>query len=205
MSAALNIFSALDKYPLFCSYVFVDWFNNNAYLQWSNGNSINQIVNTMTELRRGIHSNQLLQKSYNDNSLKIRLLKEYDNEIPEIIMRIEAILAFQRLNALDMSGKYNDYTFKIETHVLRDFRMRGRRESVFGYPLVYVSLKSKGTGAVLLGIFENMMEAEEWIKGHYPGNIEQLILCNNRITKDYRKLHGHKLLTIKRIGPREGA
>lgn len=179
----------LAKFPLHCIYILVDESNDNAYLQWSNGNAIEQLANTINDLRRGIHSNIILQNSFNRKKLSIRILKEYDAEIPDIIIRTESIMLFKNTKLMDITGKYNRVIYSFQKSVLTNYA--GNQHSD---PLVYITLKGRNVVPIVLAVFDTMIAADEWINRVYPKDVEKLVFSGNVLTREYHKKYGYKLI-----------
>jgi hypothetical protein len=187
----MPLLNNLLEFPLYCIYVIKDDLNN-ASLHWSNGNAIDQLALIVTDLRRGIHSNKLLQNAYNRNALSLEVLKMYDSPQSDITIRADAVLLFQQTSYLDMTGKYNNIQYKVYKTIMADYRDLLRR-----MPLVYVTIKCTSIGAIVVGIFDNMIEADEWLSKTYPGQVNALRYCDNELTKVYHKTKGYKLIRFR--------
>lgn len=185
-----NLFNELNNMPLFCIYLLKD--GDNGYLQWSSGNAVNQLANTITVLKRGIHDNRLLQHAYNRGNLSLEILKVYDCAVEDIIIRMEATILFQKTGLLDMTGKYNDIEYRVIKRVMPDYD-----NYRYKVPLVYVTAKSRSVEAIVLGIFKTVYEADDWIALNYPGKVDTLIFMDNELTHKYHASNGYKLIRFR--------
>jgi hypothetical protein len=157
---------------------------------FSNGNALNQLSLHLTQLRRGIHDCKKLQDAFNRGVLELRVLKAYEVSQIDLVLRIEASLLFNNSGYTDMTGYYSDIRYRIVTRVDGDYRdLRAH------IPLVYVTLKSRSLEALVVAVFDNMMDAEEWLGIYYPGQkITSVVFATNELTVEYHNTAGYKLI-----------
>lgn len=182
----------LSSFPLTCIYGLKS--GSSVYPCFSLGNSLTHLSNNITLLRRGIHDCKQLQDAYNAGSLELVVFKEYNNPPIELITRMEIPGILRSLGLSDMTGYYDSIPYAVKTRVFRDYR--ALRDI---YPLAYVTIQSRSVEAIVLGIFESVVEAESWMSIHYPGGVyTQLVFCDNTLTKGYHDAEGYKLIRFKK-------
>lgn len=152
-----------------------------------------QFCTHLYKLREGIHDNDSLQQSFNNDLLDIKtedviisieptsLRSEYDRITREYISS----------GYSDMRAGYKASSFKIKKYVLNDFRDEGSR-----YPLVYVCGTSYSLGDVVLAIFDSIPEADDWIASVYGDKRIGIlpVYCDNELTREYRIKYGYEML-----------
>ncbi len=153
------------------------------------GNSINQIANTVTLLKRGIHDCENLQKAYNRGGLKLKVYKEYKGPVPEIMVRATCAFLMQTSGCADMSGFYSNAVYRVKKRLVKGDEKTPIR--------VYVTVQSRSNDAIVVGIFDHMMTADAWISENYglPGTpVKEIRFCKNLMTKRYRRKYGYKFV-----------
>lgn len=186
----MRITPDLTTFPLVCIYALVDTSSNSLFPLFSNGNSLNQLSLHLTQLRRGIHDCKKLQDAFNRNALELRVLKAYEVNQVDLVLRVQASLLFNNSGYTDMTGHYSDIRYRIVTRVDGDYR-----DLLAHIPLVYVTLKSRSLEALVIGVFDSMMDADEWLGIHYPGQkITSLVFATNERTVEYHNTAGYKLI-----------
>jgi hypothetical protein len=185
----------LINFPLSCIYGFTD-DNNGVYLQFSN-NALYSLSENVTDLKRGIHDCRLLQDAYNRGVVQLKVFKSWDAPIEGIVAR--AFCSFI-INSgyVDLSNIYTNTRYSIRTQV-RASCVHGR-----SHPLVYILVQSHSQGAIVAGICDNMVAANNWIREHHvnPDSISDLVFMDNEHTKTYHEQIGRKLVT-KVLVPKE--
>ena len=186
-----NILEVLSTFPQTCIYVLVDE-ENNAALHWSYCSGVSHLAELITELRKNIYDYKVIQNAFNRGTLRLEILKEYGSPVDLAILRCEATRLFQATGYIDVSGKFQNVIYKINTLVMPDYRNFDRIT-----PLVYVTLKSKSPKSIVLGIFDNMVEADEWITAVDPGHTVTLWFASNSLTEEYHAKHGYELIRFR--------
>lgn len=186
----------LQNFPLFCIYAFIDRPFNAMYIQYSNGNAVGKVAETITALKRGIHDSRALQNAYNRGTLQVQVLQEYTHERDDIFLIARCCFLVQNSGYRDMTGKYGKMKYKIKKTVAAPYD--GGNQSII--PYVYVSLQATSYNALVLGVFENMIEADKFISEHYPKYpsrpINKIAVCYNWLTRQYIQKYGEKLINF---------
>lgn len=187
----MSLLNELAKFPQSCIYVLVDE-ENNAALHWSYCSGISHLAELITELRKNVYDYKVIQNAFNRGTLRLEILKEYSSPIDPIVVRCEAARLFQATGYIDVSGKFQNTGYKVNTLVMPDYRNFQRVT-----PLVYVTLKSSSPKSIVLGIFDNMVEAEEWIESVNPGHTPTLWFASNSLTEEYHAKYGYELIRFR--------
>ena len=185
------ILNELAKFPQTCIYVLVDE-ENNAALHWSYCSGISHLAEIVTALRKNVYDYKVLQNAFNRGTLRLEILKEYSSPVDPLVVRCEATLLFQSTGYIDVSGKFQNTVYRVNKLVMPDYRNFERIT-----PLVYVTLKSKAPKSIVLGIFDNMVEADEWITAVDPGHTVTLWFASNSLTEEYHAKHGYELIRFR--------
>ena len=182
----------LASFPLNCIYGLKS--GSSVYPCFSLGNSLSHLSNNITLLRRGIHDCRKLQEAYNAGSLELVVFKSYEVAPIELLVRIEIPGILRSLGLSDMTGYYDNIPYEVKTRVYYDYRVL-----LSIHPLVYVTMQSRSTEAIVLGVFDSMIEADEWKGMYYPGgDYTQVVFCTNELSKGYHDAEGYKLIRFKK-------
>lgn len=183
--------------PLSCIYAYIDTFNHSVYVGFSSSNALYQIADVETALRKGIHDNKKLQESFNAGYLEFNVIKSYEIPPHDLVLRSEynvVVNDFIKKNYRDMRGQYIPCHFTLKTSIIDD-HTRSTKNGM----LVCVFARSKGYRDVVLGLFETVPEANEWLDVNYPNKTDPVVpkFCENSLTKDFHKEHGYEIKIIK--------
>jgi len=182
----------LNSFPLTCIYGLKS--GSSVYPCFSLGNSLTHLSNNITLLRRGTHDCRPLQDAYNAGSLELVVFKSYGVAPIELIVRMEIPGILRSLGLSDMTGYYDNIPYTVKTRVFRNYRHLNDM-----YPLVYITMQSRSVEAIVLGVFDSIIEADEWMGIHYPGGVyTQVVFCDNALTKGYHDAEGYKLIRFKK-------
>jgi hypothetical protein len=193
-----SLLTDLSSFPRFCLYAFINEANKSMYVSFSKGSGVIQLAKTVCLLKAGIHDNTELQQSFNLGLLELKVLKDYgDSVTPELLMRNEASCIAGELGYKEMQN-LPIASYKLHKRVYGGYDA----DTLWGH-FVYV-IASASASRVVLGIFEDMMEADAWINESFSGQTQvcKLKIANNERTKRYHSVHGMKLqLTPKHLDP----
>jgi len=189
----MTVFKDLTEFPLFCIYALIDETSGYIYIQYSNGNALNHLTETITLLKRNIHDYRVLQHSFNHNLLSLRVIETFDGPIDDILARVKCTLYVQNSGLNDCTGYYNTIQYKVYKRVMDNYS-----NFYSNQPLVYVTAKSRSVEAIVLGIFDTMMEADEFIETCHPGLVmRELKFAGNKHTREYHTVKGYKLIRFR--------
>lgn len=183
------LFQNLNDFPLSCIYSLIT--DKSVYVHYSVNNAVNELAKLITKLRLNIHDNKELQSAYNANSLSLNVVHVFRSPPPLVVIRgkyTEIVESYKSSGYKDMRESFTASSYKLKTAILGDYRdEKGVK------PLVYVFAKSSTPGYLLLGIFDNMIEANEWSSASFP-NPSQLVpqFKDNELTRGFHSIHGMK-------------
>jgi hypothetical protein len=167
--------------------------NPEAYLFFSS-TAFTLFCTHLTKLRMHIHDCKGLQDAYDNNTLEFSVVKSYTIDPGPIELRSayeRSIADYRSKGYTDMRDGYKAITYKIKKYVLADFRDNVTRVQ----PLVYVCGRSPNAGEVVLGIFDSIPNADDWLASTYKGKATDIlpIFANNELTIEYHKENGYAL------------
>lgn len=75
--------------------------------------------------------------------------------------------------------KYN-IKYKLRKQILGDFRPK-----FSSLPLFYVKIVSRRYKEIIVGIFDKVIDMDEFIDKHYANGIDSIVYSSNKLTKEY--------------------
>lgn len=187
----MPILDSLLNVPQNAVFAFVNESKKQVYVQCSK-DCLLQFARMIRALRDGLHDNKALQEGFNNNELKLVVVKEFPKDYPEVALKAEVrrvigsyvVNGYENLRPEAKAPRYK-LKVKLMSHY-KDGRMR---------PLVYVLAVSRRNDKLLMGLFYTFTEAEEWIKENIPGSSDFIPrFCNNELTQAYHTEFGHKFI-----------
>lgn len=184
-----GLLQQLISFPNSCIYALVDEANKGMFICFCESRGLTSLMPNIVSLKRGVHDYKLLQEAFNNNSLDIRVLKDYkDNPPDEAVIRAEMMHMLAKSGYRDLRGDGPPTSYRLKLRIL------GVDSDT---PLVYVSCKSTTVNELLLGIFDSIHEAEDWMSATYPGQRDSVGIIPrfavNERTREYHKAYGYKL------------
>lgn len=201
LARAVSLIQDLQSFPVTCIYALVDESAKGMYVYFSDSRAIVQLSLAIMELKHGIHPNAVIQEAYRSGRLEVRILKDYCDSPPiEAIIRAECAHLIRSSGYADLRGIH-----------LPAYRIKKR---IMGYntydtsipPLVYVIAQSQTRDAIVMGVFDHMIDADAWIAQSFPNGAESVGIVPsfalNERTREYHELHGYKLVKSRDIAVR---
>jgi len=189
----LNFLEQFKTIPNTGIIAFISEIDKTVFVFFSNS-SFTLFCTHIYKLKLGIHDNKLLQDRFNQNLLTIQVIKGYDS-IPESVdLRCEyerTISKFKADGYTDMREGYKAISYRIKIYVLNDFRAVNFAVT----PLVYVCGRSTNVEEIVLGIFDSIPLAEEWLNSVYGDKRSGVLpeFVDNELTREYHRINGYEI------------
>ena len=188
-----NLLNEFKEVPSSGVIVFLDKSQYSFYTFFSS--TLPSLLCThLLTLKAGTHDNKQLQASFNADSLTHLVVAGYDKDPGSIELRTQyerIVNEFKGNEYKNMREGYKAIGYRLKKYVLNDFR----GVSYSQQPLIYVCGKSPSLGDIVLGIFDSVPDANEWIELTYGNSVNDLlpIYKDNSLTREYHNKYGLKI------------
>lgn len=193
MTDFLQHFKTIPQYGILA---FVSEVDKSIYMFFSQ-TAMSIFCTHMIKLKQGIHDNTSLQHAFNQNLLQLKVIKSYESDPGSIALRADYELLISEhmlLGYKDMRNGFKAIGYKIKKYILNDFR-----SDVSSLPpLVYVCGRSLSLGEVVLGVFDSIPSADEWLNSTYGSKRNDVLptFVDSDLTREYHKANGYKICRL---------
>jgi hypothetical protein len=156
-----------------------------------------ELAKLIESLRKGTHSCQPLVSAYKDNKLTFKLLDEKSPDYSLYSLRAdytEWLKEFEAKGIKNLRPSHKAPVYRIKVQAYSSFK-----GDVKGALLVYVIAISKRNNKLVLGVFNTMPEAQEWVKVSFS-NLDCAVplFHDGALSREYRAEHGERFVKVKR-------
>ena len=159
-----------------------------------------EAAKVIESLRKGTHSSPELIQAYKDNKPTFKVLESYlDNANPTLVLYglrasyTEWLKEFDSKGYKDLRPGHKAPTYRITKKVYSPY------DPDMVLPLVYVIAVSKRNNKLVLGVFNTMVDADNWIKEAFPDSSNAVPQFHDgELSRGYRKHFGERLIKLKK-------
>lgn len=155
-----------------------------------------EVAKVIDTLRKGTHSSPALIAAYNANKLTFKVLETKPMDYSMYSLRAEYtewLKEFKSKGFVDLRPGHKAPTYRITKKIYSPF------DPSLELPLVYVIAVSKRNNKLVLGVFNNMPEADGWILKSFPSPANAVPLFHDgELSKRYRADHGERLIKLRK-------
>lgn len=166
----MNILKALNKLPKACIYALVNTKKKCVYISYSK-NFIISLSRNIKEMQDKVHVYKPLNK-YKSWELVIIETLNYKSTILDISSSINTTIETYKALGYDIKTHKNVMKLRFRVDIGQDFR-------------VYCKLITKGYSEYVVGVFNNMIEAEDLILQYRNMTIIRPLYADNDLTREY--------------------
>jgi len=166
-----------------------------------------ELAKLIESLRKGTHSCKALVEAYKANKLTYKLLDNKSDDYSLYSLRAEYtewLREFTRKGFTDLRPGHRAPTYRIIKKVYETYKPKPGPGHLHNNKLfVYVIAVSKRNNKLVLGVFETMSEAEEWVKATFPDESNVVpTFHDGSLSKGYREEFGERLIRTRPKGRR---
>jgi hypothetical protein len=155
-----------------------------------------ELAKVIESLRRGTHSSKSLIDAYHANKLTFKVLDTKPIDYSLYSLRAEYsewLREFASKGFSDLRPGHKAPTYRIIKKIYNHFT-DGRRD-----PLVYVIAVSKRNNKLVLGVFNTLPEADDWVNANFKDVYSGVpIFHDGELSKAYRNEYGDRLIKLSK-------
>lgn len=181
-----ELFNTMYKLSNSCVFGLVNHRTKMVYISYSK-----DVCTSLARLLRDIHSRNIVYKQMIKDAPKLEFVKLeniniYDG-MQEIHLKVDYHIGiYKQLGYSLYNYKHRFQKLKVKIQVEKDYRCKKPYNNDL---LVYVKLVSALRKTTVVGVFNTMLEAEEFVSSTFDGmDIVKPVYSINDLTKDYIKI-----------------
>lgn len=168
-----------------------------------------EVAKVIESLRKGTHSSKALIQGYADSKLTFKVLDSKASGYSLYSLRAEYtewLAEFKSKGFTDLRPGHKAPTYRITIKLLSSYKVDKPRDPS-RLPLAYVIAVSKRNNKLVLGVFNVVAEAEEWVKATFSDKTHAVpSFHDGELSQGYRAEHGERLIELekKRVARNRG-